>query len=166
MAVVKGTNSYASLAEAEAYFAERIDTEAWDTATAPDKEKALITATRLIDDKYEFVGMVAATEQPLSWPRMGVAYRDGQRGTWEQPGATVVPSRVTRATLEQAIHLLLNENLLDSSNQTFEKIQIGSIKLEDSASDFKAAPIMASMVATLLKPLLVSGGSNMWWRSN
>lgn len=166
MAVVKGTNSYVSLAEAESYFAERIDTDAWDTATAPDKEKALITATRLIDDKYAFIGQVAATEQTLSWPRMGVAYPDPQRGTWEQPGSTVVPSRVTRATLEQALHILLNENLLDSSNQTFEKIQIGSIKLEDSASDFKAAPVMASQVNLLLKPLLAAGSSNTWWRSN
>ncbi len=166
MAVVKGTNCYASMEDATAYFADRIDTEAWDTATAPDKEKALITATKLIDDNYVFIGKVAASEQTLSWPRMGVAYPDPQRGTWEQPGPTVVPSRVTRATLEQALHLLLNEKLLDSSNQTFEKIQIGSIKLEDSLSDFKAAPLMSPLISNIIGPLLVNQGANSWWRAN
>lgn len=166
MAVVKGTNSYVSLAEAEAYFATRIDTDAWNTAIAEDKEKALITATSLVDDRFIFLGTVAAVEQPLSWPRKGVVYHDPQRGSWEQPVDTVVPSRVTRATLEQALHLLLNENVLDSSSQTFEKIQIGSIRLEDSASDFRAAPTVPSMVNTLLKPLLVPGGTTNWWRAN
>jgi hypothetical protein len=166
MAVVKGNNCYVSLDEAESYFAERIDTDAWDTATAPDKEKALITATMLIDDKFIFIGAVSLATQPLSWPRMGVAYRDPQRGTYEQPDSQTVPYRVSRSVLEQALHLLLNEGILDTQPQTFEKIRIGSIQLEDSASDYKPAELVAPIVNTLLLPLLVSNGSSMWWRAN
>lgn len=41
--------AYVSKAEAEAYFAQRIDSEAWEKADDITREAALVTATRRID---------------------------------------------------------------------------------------------------------------------
>ena len=73
MALVKGTNSYVTVAEADSYFAERLHSETWSGASPTDKEKALITATGLLDQK-PWVGEAEDELQPLAFPRIGYYY--------------------------------------------------------------------------------------------
>jgi hypothetical protein len=60
--------SYATVNEADAYFATRLDTLVWDDASDADKTKALAMATRAID-RLNFVGSKAVSTQELQFPR-------------------------------------------------------------------------------------------------
>ena len=48
MALVKGVNSYATVAEADAYFLNRLDVAAWNDADETQKYQSLITATSFL----------------------------------------------------------------------------------------------------------------------
>lgn len=50
-------NSYASVADGDAYHAGHLYATAWTAATADQKAIALVMATRLIDAEYQFRGV-------------------------------------------------------------------------------------------------------------
>jgi hypothetical protein len=165
MALVVGTNSYVTVAEAVAYLADRIDTDMWDTATPEDQAKALVTATRMIDDKA-FVGQMVSNTQPLCWPRVNATIKDPKFGGTVTFPTTTVPERLKRAVIEQALHLLSNENLLESRALELEKIKVGPIEIEGSAANYKAPPKESPMVRELIEPLLAPAvSSNAVWRA-
>lgn len=62
-------NSYASVADAEAYFEGHLYAAAWTAATEERKAAGLVMATRLIDALFQFNGYRAHDEQALQWPR-------------------------------------------------------------------------------------------------
>src|SRR5215510_14550124 len=62
-------NSYANVADGDAYFDGHLYATAWTGASAPNKEKALVFATRLIDSQFQFNGWRAHDQQALQWPR-------------------------------------------------------------------------------------------------
>ena len=62
-------NSYASAADGDAYHDGHLYASAWTAATTPNKEKALVMATRLIDGEYQFNGFKRSDAQALQWPR-------------------------------------------------------------------------------------------------
>lgn len=95
------SNSFATVAEADDYFSLRLFSEAWETASEADKEKALVTATRSMiariqeawevpslpgdmtirvvsdigDDAETYIawsGDRSTSEQSLPWPRTGI----------------------------------------------------------------------------------------------
>jgi hypothetical protein len=165
MALTQGENSYCTLDEANTYFTDRIDTDAWDTAATPDKEKALVTATRLLDDNF-WIGVAVSSTQDLAWPRSEAVYVDPRTGRLTQLTEDVYPDRIKWAQYELAYHLLLNENVMDSTQQTFESIKVGSIAISDSASDFKSAPIIPIRIKKLIAPLIINGGAKAVWRFN
>ena len=166
MALVVGTNSYVSLADAEAYALDRIDTDSWDTATPVDQARALVTATRLIDMK-QYVGQMAVASQALAWPRVNATFMDPRFGGIVTIPTTVIPERVKRAVIEQALHILSNENLLEFTAVDFERIKVGPIEIEASAENHVSAPKESPLVADLVRPLLARAStSQMWWRAN
>lgn len=61
-------NSYLSVADADSIAATMLTTQGWSTATSDDKGKALIAATRYLD-QLEWVGSKASSTQALLWPR-------------------------------------------------------------------------------------------------
>lgn len=63
------TIPYVNLSQAQAYFDERLNTLAWDSATDTDKVKALKTATRLINN-LKFAGQRNLITQPNEFPRI------------------------------------------------------------------------------------------------
>ncbi len=82
--------SYATVAEGETYFTERLNSDAWDDATEANKAKSLITATRLID-RLNFKGAKTDSEQTLQFPR---------------DDDSSVPNDIKYACLEVALALL------------------------------------------------------------
>jgi hypothetical protein len=166
MALEERVNSYVSLDEAEDYFETRIDSKAWHDADDEDRESALITATMIIDEN-QFIGVAVSSEQSLAWPRKGAFYFDPKYGTQIAPTEEEIPQRVKLGTMELAYQLLANENLLDQKTQTFEKISIGSISIEDTNSDVVRTPVTPPLTRKFIKPLLAAGGnSRTWWRAN
>jgi len=157
MALVKDTNSYVDLAEADAYFLDRLDVAAWDAALDAQKEQALITATTHLES-LDWVGQVISDAQNLAFPRYGVYY-DPRIGSDILLDATV-PDRILKANYEMAYHFLNNDGILDDTGKV-ESIAVGSITLTNIQN-----PNMIPLVAkNLIKPLLVHGG-NSWWRAN
>ena len=158
MALVKGTNSYGTIAEANAYFEDRLDVAAWAKADETIKSQALVTASALLND-YNWVGTAISDSQLLAFPRVG-SYFDPRLGLAVSL-TSAIPTRVTNASYELAYHLLNNDGVLDSTG-TLKDITVGSISL-NIRTDPETVP---SIVRKLIKPLLVNAGSNMWWRAN
>lgn len=158
MALAKGTNSYATRAEANSYFADRLDVAAWTDASDPQKEQSLVTATGMLDD-LRWLGAVQSTSQALAWPRAG-SYFDPRLGSWVVLDTTV-PDRIVKATYELAHHLLANDGLLDDTGR-IKTIAVGPIKLES----VRQPPKFPGVVTRFTKPLLYNQGANSWWRAN
>lgn len=158
MALVKGTNSFVSLTEAEAYFADRMDIAAWTSAESSVKSQALVTATRLLDN-LEWTGTAISESQSLAFPRTGWYYEPKQGMDIELPADT--PTRVKYATYELAYHLLNNDGLLDDTG-VVDNITVGSISL----SIVSSPSTFPNVVRKYIKPLLKNSGSAFWWRAN
>ncbi len=85
-------HSYVSLAEAGAYFADRLGTEAWTTADTNARECALLMAMRELE-RLRWHGEKMSATQPLCWPRRGAA------GVM----AGVIPPTICAAQCEEAL---------------------------------------------------------------
>jgi hypothetical protein len=158
MALVKGTNSYCTVAEADTYFADRLDVAAWTTADATSKAQALVTATSVLDEQ-PWTGTAISEDQPLAFPRSGY-YFDPRIGANITFSATP-PTRITIATMELAYHFLNNDGLQDDAGSA-TNIKVGTITLERTLPP----SLIPAVVRRAIKPMLVNAGSNGWWRAN
>jgi hypothetical protein len=158
MALIKGSNSYATVVEADKYFEGRLDVAAWISAEEPQKETALITATEILNN-LEWIGVAVSESQTLAFPREGV-YFDPFFG-FEKTLDNTVPPRITKATFELAYHALNNDGLLDNTGSV-SSISVGSISLQT----VKAPSLIPSNVSKLITPLLKRGSTRTWWRAN
>lgn len=121
-------NSYATLEEARAYFDDSL--YAFETEELQDDDtltRALITATQVIDDEFEFDGSPATSEQALSCPRSGLRYKSGAAIP-----VTVIPDGLKAATAELARQLVASELTEDNDLETqgITKIKAGPVELE------------------------------------
>jgi hypothetical protein len=108
-------NSYTSLLQADTYFAARPGSSDWFDANSSEKELALITATRVLD-QFDYTGIPvtvldddieagyseSATPQALKWPRVLNTNGDLIRNYI----ITVIPPPIQRAQCEVALWLL------------------------------------------------------------
>lgn len=159
MALTKGVNSYASVAEADAYFADRLDVAAWTSADETQKAQSLVTATSMLDSK-EWAGVAISESQDLAFPRAGTFF-DPRVGLTVSMPTNGAPTRVVKATFELAHHLLNNDGLLDDTGRV-ETVKIGHINLENVRLPEK----FPSNVRALIQPLLQSKAGLTWWRAN
>lgn len=124
-------NSYIDEAAAEIYFETVINSDAWDNATSPNREAALITASRLLDQNVNYFGYIAEDTQAMRWPRTltynqdGVEYLD-----------TIIPEKLKNIVCDLALSILENGGYTASTNQ-FKQMNIGSLlfKYKDPAGD-------------------------------
>src|SRR5690349_2139070 len=86
------SNSYATLQDAADYHDTHPYSSVWDDADDDQKTRALITATRMLDDWFEWKGAISTTTQALLWPRSGVLRPgvaqdepDAVRNAWHEP---------------------------------------------------------------------------------
>lgn len=121
-------DSYATLAEFDAYLAAHLDGAAVATKTNDQKERALKTATRQMDAYLVWGGSAVTLTQALAVPRSGL--------TDPQTGATIstatIPARVRNACCEQARLLLASGDRTTESAadaEGLEAIKAGSVEL-------------------------------------
>lgn len=162
MALTKGVNSYATVAEADAYFSDRLDVAAWTNASDAQKAQALITATHHLDSQ-RWIGSVSSADQKLMWPRRGMYY-DARLGRTVYLKGDEVPLNVVRATFEMAYHLLNNDGLYDDTGSV-ETIKVGSIELQKIQRASKFPRSVWSLLSGLVEAGSMGGGP-MWWRAN
>lgn len=146
MALTVGTNSYISRADANTYFADRLNSSMWTSATDPNKDGALIQATQIINSK-NFLGTKTSSSQVMKFPRIGL-YEDGYSIDY-----LTVPQRVIDATCELAIWLLVEDYTEPDGLLGFDEVQIGPIQVKTKTTTSKALPPMAS---ALLSPFMTN----------
>ena len=84
-----GANSFASVADADAYHAARL-TAAWtDELAEVQKEAALIRSSDWLNRKVMWNGRKASRSQRMAWPRSGVVTQDGEIAPDEIPAEVV-----------------------------------------------------------------------------
>ena len=144
MALIVGTNSYISVADADAYFATRLNSSAWINADTATKEAALIQATRTLDALYDWDGSLADDNQSLGWPRSDAYDCEGRT-----IDSDIIPECVANATCEEALHLLSGDVLTTPSllTQGFKKAKLGSMEIEVADSASTATPDKVSTMA-------------------
>jgi hypothetical protein len=101
-------NSYLSLAAADAIAATMLQTKGWNDATTDEKSKALIAATRYLD-QLEWIGSKTDPTQALLWPRVDASCGEKSYAT------DVIPEEVKYATFDLADSLLINPSLVTAS---------------------------------------------------
>jgi hypothetical protein len=144
-------NSYATVAEGDTYFDERLQAANW----IGEKARALIMATRRID-VLRFRGEKVNTAQALKWPRIEAYDDDGQ-----EYDTTVVPAIVKQATYELALKILNDDAastdaLAVTGLESIRRAKVGPLEIEVDKG-FRAATLPDTVIR-LLRPVLVSSG--------
>ena len=108
-------NTYADVADGDAYHAGHLYATAWTAATADQKAVALVMATRLIDAEFQFNGTRTTANQALQWPRAMCPEPDNVHVPisvllpipYDYVQYDTVPKAVVQATCEMARELLI-----------------------------------------------------------
>jgi hypothetical protein len=141
-------NSYATVADCDAYHDGHLYASAWTGATADNKAKALVFATRLIDAEFQFNGTRAMSEQALQWPREDC--RDPDADGWA--GGTVpeniVPKAVVDATCEMARELLIVDRTAAPPGEGLKYQNAGSNQTGYDKSDTR--PVISHVAQAML----------------
>jgi len=127
------SNSYCTLAEAETYHEGRLNNTDWTGATTDNKNRALSTATRLLDEWVRWEGSTNTSTQALQWPRYDVLDRHGVEFS-----ALIIPSFLKDATAELALFLLGEDRTTDPDTKGFSSISAGPVSLTIDKQDRRA----------------------------
>jgi len=158
MALVKGTNSYVDLYDADDYFDGRMDVAAWFSSSEMMKTQALLTSAQILNN-LEWIGTAVSDSQTLAFPREGWYFEPILGKYTELEG---VPKRIRSAQLELAYHLMNNDGLLDETGSVTD-IQIEGLVL----TGVKPPRRIPSFVHDIIKNFLANTASGpMWWRAN
>ncbi len=152
------SNSYATEAEGNNYFASRLNSDGWDNASSQNREVALVMATRILDDWIAWKGIKANETQALRWPRYSVYDQDGFLIE-----NTVIPQWLKEATFEEAIYLLDADRTSEPDTKGFKELSVGSLKLVIDKMDRDSITVIPDMVIAIVEPYGVvrqRGGGN------
>jgi len=123
MAVVVGTDSYATEAELLAYATAR------GITISGDQTQLLIRAMDFLENQ-RFIGYKAASDQALQWPRTGVMI-DG----WDID-STVTPNKVKVAQMEVALSMDADSDPMAVTDPDVKSQTVGTISItyQDNSS--------------------------------
>jgi len=153
-------NSYANVADADAYHDGHLYATTWTAATTGNKEKALVLATRLIDASYQFNGWKTKTTQALQWPRDGA--RDPDRKTLKLSALSNVfgpffesdklPKALTDATCEMAREVLITDRTDAPDGEGIVQVGlVGSVNITFDKKDTQ--PVISHLAQSMLSKL-------------
>ena len=142
---------YIDVIEANAYFADRLHSEAWDEATETDKAKALATASKRLD-LLHYRGRPVNPDQGAAFPRLV----QNQFGYMVDIG---IPQAVKDAVCEEALSLLAQSDF-DRVRADLRAKGVVSVRAGDASETYsedmvKQPQILTSAVARqLLSPFI------------
>lgn len=144
-------NCYVTLDEASAYFDDRLYSDEWTAATVDDKTRALLHATKLLDELMEWNGYKRTLKQALSWPRSGVREESGLWLDYD-----TIPQRLKNGTCEMALALLKQDRVTESTltNMGIEGARVGpiSVTVDKTASPRIIPDHVIQLLAVLGQP--------------
>ena len=143
--------SYVSVAWADSYFASSMDRDDWDFLDLEDKRAALIQATSVIDNFWDFNGVVLRYTQALQLPRYGMPDRSGRT----LMRSNEVPSAVRQATAELALFLRRQRDsgvteVVSATDGDVSKVEIGPIAVTMAASSSSGSSSTVSTTPLLM----------------
>lgn len=138
-------NAYVSVSGADDYHAKHVYATTWDDASQGDKEKALMMATRLLDETFSWNGRKFDDNQALSWPRAGTRDRDGWAVDSDE-----IPADLKNATAELARLLLDADRTAEDDTRGFKRIKTGSVDIE--VDKFDRTGVLTKVVVNMLSP--------------
>lgn len=146
-------NTYALIAEADSYH-NTVDprvAQVWYQASTGDKTRALINATRLLDQHFVWIGDRADSVQSLAWPRCNVPLEgkfDPNRfnPTYWLDDATI-PQWLVNATAEFARILLTKDVLSAEDGDDVKEVVMGDVSVKFDTNVAATGVIQASVFA-------------------
>jgi hypothetical protein len=145
---LSNSNSYASIAAADDYVAER-GIANWTALSSSVKQQALIKATDYLEATYRdaWKGDRVTQTQALSWPRISV-YVD--RFLLD---ANIVPTPVVKACIEMAVRSAAGEVLIVDQGQRVkrEKVDVIEIEYQDFSDPAQRYPFVNRMLTPYIK---------------
>jgi len=172
-------NSYASVADGDAYFEGHLYATAWTAATSGTKAAALVMATRLVDTQFQFNGYKAHETQALQWPRERCPDPDRNLVTSSLQSPVLssfvpndeVPAGVASAVCEMARELLIVDRTAappgegisstQTSSATHDSAGGSSSQSSTTYSKEDTRPIMSRVAQAMLAKYgaLIQGGN-------
>ena len=153
MPLTVGTNAYLNATDASAYFADRLRSTAWTSASATERDQSLMQATRLVNT-LGFRGDRLSDSQPLAWPRSGTT-------TEGILFPSTTPQVVLDATCEVALVLLSTDLYADDDEASVRRVMVtaGPVSKSTEWDGRKPAQDVPAIAKRLLSPYLTEGGS-------
>lgn len=145
--ITVGTNCYITLAEAMAYHETRLHNDVWDVAADQDKERAIISASKMLES-YDWSGEKQDSTQALAFPRsdMGDQIQDG------------TPQAIKDACAELAFFLLSND-YPDDPRKGVKRSKAGGVEVEYFSSSGGDGMKIPKLVQRLIRPFINAGGN-------
>ena len=153
-------NTYALVADADAFHEGHLYATAWTGASTANKEKALVLATRLIDASYQFNGGKTKSTQALQWPREGAIDPD-RLALARNALSTVIssyfesdkiPKALVEATCEMAREVLATDRTDAPDGEGLSQVGlVGTVNLTFDKKDRQ--PIISRLVQAMLSKL-------------
>ena len=143
-------NSYASVADGDAYFDGHLYATQWTAAPTANKEKALVFATRLIDAERQFNGVKTTAVQGLQWPRSNCPDPDAasESGSPAVLAEDKVPPAVVKAACELARELLIQDRTTAPPGEGISSTWTDTAGTKYLKSDKR--PVLSYLVQSLL----------------
>jgi hypothetical protein len=155
-------NSYADVAEGDAFHEAHLYASDWTGASTATKRKsaALVFATRLIDAHYQFRGFKAHSTQALQWPRefardddaLNVPSLGGLIARPEYFASDVVPKVLRDATIETARELIKDDRSRDPDGEGLASLALtGTLSIFFDKSDRR--PVIPHVAQAMLSKI-------------
>jgi len=138
-------NSYASLVEATAYFDTQLYRSNWEGATDDERNRALLSATRILDEQMNWKGLKYTEEQALRWPRSSVVGPDGYDVSY-----LTIPQFLINATAELSEHLIESNRTAEPDTLGYSRMKVGELELVIDKYD--RAPTLPDSVWQMIRP--------------
>jgi hypothetical protein len=153
-------NSYADVAEGDAFHEAHLYATDWTGASAGTKAAALVFATRLIDAHYQFRGFRVHAAQALQWPRefardddaLRVSGIGGLMARSEYFESDSIPKSLRDATIETARELIKANRTEDPDGEGLASLSLsGALSLTFDKRD--RMPVVSHVAQAMLSKL-------------
>lgn len=140
------SNSYATAAEGNTYHDSHLYASKWTSVSTGDKEKALVMATRVLDDNVDWRGNKSNENQALRWPRDSAYDQDNYLIL-----NNTLPTNLKDATIEMARLLLTEDRTLEPDSKGIKSVKAGEVNVEFDKSDRDQGGVIPHTVSQMIK---------------
>jgi hypothetical protein len=167
------SNSYLSLEDAETYFAARLRSDAWDSASDADKEKALLTACRRIEAHrlqvhrrpygfpYDLPNALDRPADPLAPTDPNQVLSFPRQCDLDRSGTFAIPDQVKQAQCEEALALLAS-GAEQERRQSLQAAGVKSFTVDGLSESYEPGSesrmLISAEARSLLAPFIDRGG--------